>query len=147
MRGRGPRALRSRRRSICSDPAYAGSVGRSVPARRRAGRAARARHRGPAVRCPHCRGAGPGTAWLRLRVPVVDDETPSPLMRVLAAADFGNGISMAVGFDRYLFINTDLTVYLHCLPTGEWICLDTATTLQRSGTGLAESALYDVHGP
>ena len=90
---------------------------------------------------------GPATAWLRLRVPVVDEETPSPLMRVLAAADFGNGISMAVGFDRYLFINTDLTVYLHRLPTGEWICLDTATTLQRNGTGVAESALYDVHGP
>ena len=90
---------------------------------------------------------GPATAWLRLRVPVVDEETPSPLMRVLAAADFGNGISMAVGFDRYLFINTDLTVYLHRLPNGEWICLDTATTLQRSGTGVAESALYDVHGP
>ena len=89
---------------------------------------------------------GPATAWLRLRFPVVADEAPSPLMRVLAAADFGNGSSMELGFDRYLFINTDVTVYLHRLPEGEWICLDAATTLQRTGAGLAESALYDVHG-
>ena len=90
---------------------------------------------------------GPATAWLRLRVPVVDGETPSPLMRALAAADFGNGISMAVGWDRYLFINTDLTVYLYRQPAGEWICLDATTTLRRTGTGLAQSALYDAAGP
>lgn len=89
---------------------------------------------------------GPATAWLRLRHPVVAGETPSPLMRALAAADFGNGISRSVDFD-HLFINTDLTVYLHRLPAGEWVCLDATTTLQPAGVGLAESALYDERGP
>src|SRR5690606_6786332 len=57
---------------------------------------------------------GPATAWLRLRVPLVAGETPSPLSRVAAAADFGNGISWVLTReDGYRFINPDLTVYLH----------------------------------
>ena len=37
--------------------------------------------------------AGPAAVWLRLRRPIVDDEAPSQLMRLAAAADFGNGVS------------------------------------------------------
>jgi hypothetical protein len=55
---------------------------------------------------------GPATVWVRLAVPVVDDEEPSPLQRVAAAADFGNGVSSVLDFTRYLFINPDLTVYV-----------------------------------
>src|SRR5215217_787248 len=36
---------------------------------------------------------GPATVWTRLRVPVVDDEEPTGLQRVLAVADSGNGVS------------------------------------------------------
>ena len=36
---------------------------------------------------------GPATDWIRLRVPVVPDRDPTPLQRVAAAADFGNGVS------------------------------------------------------
>ncbi|HEV2814226.1 MAG TPA: thioesterase family protein, partial [Solirubrobacteraceae bacterium] len=56
---------------------------------------------------------GPGTVWFRLEHPVLDDEEPSAAMRAAAAADFGNGISQVLGFDEWLFINTDLTVQLH----------------------------------
>ena len=91
--------------------------------------------------------AGDAAAWFRLRMPVVAGEAPSPLQRVLAAADFGNGISSALDFLTHLFINTDLTVYLHRQPRGEWVCLDATTTLQTTGVGLAQSALSDVDGP
>src|SRR5205085_2915582 len=61
---------------------------------------------------------GPAAVWFRLAVPVVAGEEPTPLMRVAAAADFGNGISGAVTWDEHLFINPDLTIYLHRLPAG-----------------------------
>src|SRR5262249_15618477 len=38
-------------------------------------------------------GAGPSTAWFRLRGPLVAGEETTPLQRLAAAGDFGNGIS------------------------------------------------------
>jgi Thioesterase-like superfamily len=90
---------------------------------------------------------GAATAWLRLTMPVVAGETPTPLQRALAAADFGNGISAVLSWDEFLFINTDLTVYLHRAPEGEWVCLDASTDVDRRGIGLAHSRLYDERGP
>ncbi|HEX7301182.1 MAG TPA: thioesterase family protein [Solirubrobacteraceae bacterium] len=91
-------------------------------------------------------GVGAALAWFRLQRPLVDDEPPSPLARVVAAADFGNGVSRVVGFDRYLFVNTDLTVHLHREPAGEWVLLDARTRLERHGAGLARSILSDERG-
>lgn len=89
---------------------------------------------------------GPATDWIRLRVPVVPDEEPTPFQRAVAAADFGNGISGMLEHGRYVFINPDLTVHLHRLPEGEWVCLESTTHLGADGVGLAESALYDERG-
>lgn len=89
---------------------------------------------------------GPATAWLRMRVPLVEGEQPSPLSRVLVAADSGNGVSNVLDFDRYLFVNTDLTVHLLRYPVGEWVCLDAATSIDSSGIGLADTALHDEGG-
>ena len=90
---------------------------------------------------------GPGRVWQRLRHPLVDAEPASPLARLAASADFGNGISASLPFDDYLFINADLHVHLHRPPRGEWIGLDARTLLNRGGTGLAESVLHDTEGP
>jgi hypothetical protein len=90
---------------------------------------------------------GPVTAWFRLRKPMVAGEEPTPLMRVVAAADFGNGVSRVLDFTRHLFINPDLTVYLHRSPRGEWVCLDASTDVTPDGIGLAHSRLYDEAGP
>ncbi len=90
---------------------------------------------------------GPATDWIRLAVPVVRDETPSPLQRVAAAADFGNGISGLDEMNDLLFINPDLTIHLHRLPVGEWICLDAVSRYEAHGIGMATSALYDEEGP
>lgn len=89
---------------------------------------------------------GPCTTWMRLRVPVIEGEEPSGVQRLAAAADFGNGISHVLPMDRYLFINPDLTVYAYRRPVGEWVCLESRTLHGPTGTGLAESALYDRHG-
>jgi Thioesterase-like superfamily len=89
---------------------------------------------------------GPGTCWIRLAVPLVAGEEPSPLQRVLAAADFGNGISSPLGWDRYSFINPDLTVALHRPARGEWIGLEAVTWPDPAGVALADTALYDEGG-
>jgi hypothetical protein len=91
-------------------------------------------------------GGGPSTGWFRLRVPVVDGEEPSPLQRLAAAADFGNGISTVLHWEQHLFINPDLTVYVNRPPVGEWIGLDARTSIAPDGVGMAESVLYDQRG-
>jgi hypothetical protein len=88
---------------------------------------------------------GPATCWMRMRVPLVDGEEPSPLARVLVAADSGNGISSVLDWRESLFINPELTVHLHRYPLGEWVCLSAATTIDADGIGLTTSRLYDEH--
>lgn len=92
------------------------------------------------------REPGPATAWMRPRVPLVTGEEPTALQRVLVAADSGNGISALLDPSRYLFINTDLTVHLHRMPEGEWVCLDAVTLPERHGIGMADTALWDQRG-
>jgi hypothetical protein len=89
---------------------------------------------------------GPATAWLRMRHPLVSEEEPTPLQRVLIAADVGNGISAAVDFRRFLFVNVDLTVQLERLPEGEWVCVDAVTLPRERGNATAESVLGDESG-
>jgi Thioesterase-like superfamily len=90
---------------------------------------------------------GPGRVWQRLRLPLVDDEPASPLARLAASSDFGNGISASLPFEQFLFINADLHIHLHRPPRGEWIGLDARTLLAPGGTGLSESVLHDTEGP
>lgn len=89
---------------------------------------------------------GPATAWMRMRLPLVEGEQPSPLTRVLIAADSGNGVSNVLDFERYLFVNPDLTVHLVRYPVGEWICLRAVTSIDGAGIGVADTALYDEQG-
>jgi len=91
-------------------------------------------------------GGGPSTAWFRLRHPLVAGEDPSPLQRLAAAGDFGNGISATLSWDEHLFINPDLTLYIEREPRGEWICLESQTIIAAEGVGIAESILYDERG-
>ena len=90
---------------------------------------------------------GPATDWIRLAVPIVDGLDATPLQRVVAAADFGNGVSKWFDMGETIFLNPDLNVNLHRLPVGEWVCLDAVTRIGPEGVGLAESLLFDEEGP
>jgi acyl-coenzyme A thioesterase PaaI-like protein len=92
------------------------------------------------------RALGPGRVWMRLRHPLLPGEPLTPLARLAATADFGNGVSAALPFDRFLFINADLTIHLHRPPLGEWIGIGAQTLLHPGGPGVAESVLHDAHG-
>lgn len=89
---------------------------------------------------------GPAVVWMRMRAPLVEGETPTPLQRVAIAADSGNGVSSALDYRRFLFINTDLTIHLHRYPDGEWVCLDAVTRPEPDGVGMSDTLLWDEGG-
>ena len=89
---------------------------------------------------------GPAALWTRMRYPLVPEEEPSGLERVLIVADSGNGVSWELDIRSWLFINPELTVHLHREPVGEWICLDAQTVISPGGAGLATSVLSDQNG-
>ena len=84
--------------------------------------------------------------WFRLNHPLVKGEAPSPYQRVAVAADSGNGVSAALDFAKYVFVNCDLTINLLRRPVGESICLQAQSLFGGNGSGLAESALFDEQG-
>ena len=94
----------------------------------------------------HFAEPGPATVWARLRYPLVPDEEPGPLERVLAVADSGNGLSGELDIGKWQFINPELTVHLHREAAGEWICLAARTAISSGGAGLATSMLSDQSG-
>ena len=91
--------------------------------------------------------SGAATVWMRLRHPLLPDEPLTPLARVAGTSDFGNGVATVLPFDKYLFINADLTISLDRRPVGEWVALDARTLLHPDGIGWSESVLHDELGP
>ena len=90
---------------------------------------------------------GPATVWTRLKHPLVPDEEPSPLQRVVAVADSGNGLSGELDLTAWHFINPELTVHLHREAVGEWVCVAAQTAISPGGAGLATTMLHDLDGP
>jgi hypothetical protein len=89
---------------------------------------------------------GPATVWARPRVPLVPGEAMSGLQRLLCVADSCSGISAALPWHGWLFINTDLSVHVAREPRGEWILLDAVTQIHEGGVGLASAAVGDLDG-
>jgi hypothetical protein len=91
-------------------------------------------------------GTGPGTAWIRPRVPLVAGEKPTPAQRLMLAADCANGVGAPLDLREWLFVNTELTVHLHRPPVGEWIGVDATTVVGPTGAGTVSAVLHDEHG-
>jgi hypothetical protein len=92
-------------------------------------------------------GPGPAAVWSRARIPVVGGEEPSGLQRAVLTGDSGNGISAALDWTAWSFVNIDLDVHLSRPLVGAWVLLDAQTRYESSGTALAASALSDRRGP
>ncbi|MFC1416133.1 thioesterase family protein [Streptacidiphilus cavernicola] len=86
---------------------------------------------------------GPAACWFRIRYPLVDGEETSGLCRTLIAADSGNGISGELEMSQYRYTNADLTLHLRRAPVGDWVGLQSRTTLDQAGIGLADSLVMD----
>jgi hypothetical protein len=87
-----------------------------------------------------------GAAWFRLDSPVVSGEQPTPAQRAVAAADFGNGLAHPVSFEKFIFVNCDLNVWLLREPVGEWIGISARTEVSGNGSGVTRTGLHDCEG-
>ncbi len=89
----------------------------------------------------------PARVWMSPRIPLLDGEELTPMCRTLLVADSGSGVSAVLDPAEFLFINVDLTVVLTRDPAGQWLHLDSVSTIGDRGTGLAETVLSDATGP
>lgn len=85
-------------------------------------------------------------AWTRLRCALVKGESPSPLVRLAASADFTSGTASRLDYRRWLFINPDLTVHVAREPRGEWVAVEAYSSVSADGIGQSSAVLYDVEG-
>jgi hypothetical protein len=90
---------------------------------------------------------GPGRVWARMARPLVDDDPFTPLQRVMATADCGNGVAARLDVGSWRYLNVDLSVHLHRAPVGEWFALDATTTIGPDGGGVSSAVLHDERGP
>lgn len=94
-------------------------------------------------------GEQPGIAWFRLPLPLVAGEPWTPLQRVAATADFINVLS-GVGQswqEGVGLINADSSIYLHRLPVGEWVGMQSVRAVEPYGLGVARAIIFDERGP
>lgn len=78
---------------------------------------------------------GPAVCWTRMRVDLVDGEPITPLQHLLVMGDAASGISSALDWSAWTFINVDLSVVLERPPVGEWLSMHAETRF--AGTGAA----------
>ena len=84
--------------------------------------------------------------WLSEMRELVDGFPLSPFTRTGLASDFASPCSN-IGDAALGYINTDVTVYLHRLPRGEWIGMETINHHATDGVAVGECFVYDIEGP
>lgn len=89
---------------------------------------------------------GPGGVWMRLKVPIIAGVQITPLQRVVATADFCNGISRGLDYTEWVFMNPDLTVHVTRYPSDDWVGLSAESGYGDLGRGVATGTLWDLDG-
>ena len=89
---------------------------------------------------------GPTTAWMRT-LPLLPGEEASGFQRICPLADCGNAISRNGEPGRFAFVNTDLVLYVHREPVGEWFGSQAISYWEQDGIGIADALLFDDQGP
>jgi hypothetical protein len=90
---------------------------------------------------------GPGVVWARPRLSLIDGLELSGLQRAALLGDSASGISSALDWAVWSFLNIDLDVHLLRPVVGDWLHMDAVTQLGPNGSALARSTLSDAHGP
>ena len=89
---------------------------------------------------------GPKRAWMRDHRELVEGFALTPFTRIAIAADFVSPFS-TIGDKGRVYINTDVTLYLHRLPEQEWIGFEVTDHQSAAGIALGQCRLYDKLGP
>jgi len=83
--------------------------------------------------------------WLREPRQLVSGIPLSAFLRAATVADLANPFSNA-GDKGLAYINSDLTLYLHRVPQGEWIGMDVVNHHATDGVAIGQVVLYDCNG-
>ncbi|WP_312596797.1 acyl-CoA thioesterase domain-containing protein [Brevundimonas sp.] len=89
---------------------------------------------------------GPGAAWVRPRLSILDAEPASPTVGAVMAADFGGALSSVHDGRIWSFANVDLNVHFARSPRSEWIRVQSVTHTQGEGSALVDTRLSDLFG-
>jgi hypothetical protein len=92
------------------------------------------------------RAPGPAAIWARPRLDLLPGVPAAGLARAALVGDAASGVSSALDWDEWSFLNLDLDVHLARPVNGDWLLIDAATQLGPSGTALARSTLSDTAG-
>ncbi|CAJ1502291.1 thioesterase family protein [[Mycobacterium] burgundiense] len=90
--------------------------------------------------------AGARIFWLRPTVALVDDEPTTALQRLAMVVDSANGIGSALNPEEFIFMNTDTTVHLHRLPTGDEFAVRARGSIGPDGLGVTTAEIFDHSG-
>jgi len=83
--------------------------------------------------------------WMSEVRELVEGVPLSPFTRVAVAADFASPFANA-GDQGLGFINSDVTVYLHRLPTTEWVGFEVVDHGETDGVAIGQCRLHDERG-
>ena len=84
--------------------------------------------------------------WMSEVRELVDGFPLTPFTRIGLISDFASPCAN-IGDAPLGYINTDATVYLHRLPHGEWIGMESINHHATDGVAIAECFIYDEEGP
>jgi hypothetical protein len=88
---------------------------------------------------------GPRRMWMSEVRELVEGDPLTPFVRVAVAADFASPFANA-GDKGLGWINSDITVYLHRLPTTKWIGFEVKNHGESAGVAIGECWLHDEAG-
>lgn len=94
----------------------------------------------------HFDDPGPAVCWTRPAVDLVTGEPISPLQHLLVMGDAASGISAALDWDDWNFLNVDFSVALERPPAGEWLAMDAVTTFGTQGAAVCTAVYSDRDG-
>lgn len=87
-------------------------------------------------------GHGNDRTWYRMAHPLVEGETPSPLVRVAAVADMIQSSAMRLG-PAWISINPEVSVQIEREPDGDWLCTVSTVRFTDDGTGISSGVIFD----
>jgi len=84
--------------------------------------------------------------WQRPLIPLVSGTETGPLALTGIVAD-GTNPQANSGARGLVYINSDLSLYMHRPPTGEWICLEVVGHQAVQGIAVGTATFHDLDGP
>lgn len=84
--------------------------------------------------------------WVRDVRQLVDGFPMTPFERAAVASDFASPLSHS-GSGGLGYINSDVTLYLHRAPVGDWLGFEKRDHQATLGVAVGECRLYDLEGP